>query len=199
MRKLILALLVAVIACAALFAFDETYWTVGLFQSAAATSVTGSFNFDNFEVEAGLGLPVLSVLGFGNGNVYTDEAPSRPSAVIRHPVISLSATYAVITMDADDFDAFMRIGLTTDMTLSCSRDFRLVGSYGIATSMDIDFDTFRFGVQVSIPASNLMGLAGLSPRRGYYVIGSWDDFADTLASVSYNTGSVRIFGKYIFY
>lgn len=199
MKKLLITLVVIAFSCMALFASGKSCWTAGLFQSTASTSVTGSFVFDGFEIEGGLGLPILTALGFGNGNVYTDETPEKVDAVIRHPVISLSATYAVITMDFDSFDAFLRLGLMTDMTLSCTKDFRLVGSYGIATVMDIKLQSFRFGIQASIPAANLLSLAGASSRKGYYVIGGWDALADSLSGISFDTATVRLFGKYLFH
>ena len=201
MRKTFVILLIAMTACMALFAHEDTYMTAGVFQSVAATSATFSFNWNRLEAEAGIGFPMLTTLGIGGKNIYYEEdGGTRIDSALSHPVLSLSATFAVLDWQADSFEAFLRVGLATDIAFAFRGGFRMVGSYGLAVGMDMLFGSFRFGIQACAPASNILMLAKQDVRKGYYQIGSsaYDGVYETLSSVAWSTESVRISAKYAF-
>lgn len=202
MRKIIAIALLLLASCMAAFAYEGTYWTAGVFQSLSATSVTGSFSYDNLEAEAGIGLPFLSTLGVFGRNIYSaSDGMTRIQSALRHPVVSLTATYAVMDWETDSLEAFMRLGLMTDAAFGSDNGIGIVGSYGFAAEVDMMIGLFRFCFQGCIPASSLLAMMHQDSSKGFYRIGAAakdGSMYSELSSLACLTGSARISVKYIF-
>ena len=180
-REILIAMMV--LACTAVFAAGFNM-SIGLSQSLATSAVTGSFSFGSVEIEGSLGLPTIT--------------PSKVNDLIKHPV----ATGAVMaTLCSDTLGPAvlsLKAGVESEFAMTFTGNKMGVGSFGAAFGCEASFGHWSVGLRSVVAASDVLGLLKKNAKRGFYVIsGTRQDLEyNLLSTVAYNTGNLKIYGKY---
>ena len=150
MKKVIIFVLIALVACASVFAMD---FHLGVMQNFLDTSVIADLEFDHFGVEGSLGTPIILGVSSLIDAVSSGEDVEAGDGIsmLLMPGVMVNGYWKVI--DAKHFG--LRLGLQADVIGLFTDNLRsVIGLWGPSIGFNFKFnDKFSMNLTGTIPAA----------------------------------------------
>ena len=157
MKKLIIALLIVVVGCTAVFAGDLS---LGVAQNFMDTYFLADYQGNHFGVEGGVGIPLI----YGTAALIENIADGKDvtigdgAAMVLLPAAMVNGYWKAI--DGKVFD--LRLGIQADVFSIFTPDFKSVfGLWGTSIGLDFTFsDRFSINLTGTVPAALPLSVIG---------------------------------------
>jgi len=166
MKKLLVILIIAAVACTSVFATDIY---LGVMQNLVNTSFIAEAEFDHFGIEGAIGVPVVPII-IGGIQSLVESGSSSVADVPKGESESSSSGFSVVTgvmanaywkaFDGEKFD--FRLGIQADVLgLLSTKGSRIMGTYGASLGFDYKFnDDFSVNFTSAIPFAFILSPFG---------------------------------------
>ena len=180
MKKLIIALLIVVVGCSAVFAGDLS---LGVAQNFMETYFIADYQGDHFGVEGGVGIPLV----YGTAALISNIADGKDVSILDGvgmvclPSVMVNGYWKAV--DTNFFD--LRLGLQGDVFTILTPDlFSVFGLWGTSLGLDFTFnDRFTVNLTGTVPAALPLSIFDAGNAGAFIYVNGADEVGDILAII----------------